>query len=289
MYMRFSKLIWLNLDYTGVTDAGLEHLKALKGLTHLILSHTKVTAAGLAALEKLLPNCTIECSTVDSVRRASQWVLLLGGRMTIRVADDERDVAASKDLPANGFQVVGIDLRNNTQVTDAGLSKLKTLTNLISLRLDGQIRHAVLFANLKNGDDVFVFERRRRLGFAQEALAGAAFGDSLGVQHLEGDVAELVLGDPPQPAAKTVRGSFMVKAVEAAGDGPKDFLHHICRIGVLKPRSAGPAINERPIELAQPFPGRRLPRPQALEQTGRGRTGCVGRAVIGPVHGGPKK
>jgi len=43
-----------------VTDAGLTHLKELKGLRWLGLWHTQVTAAGIAELKKSLPNVRVE-------------------------------------------------------------------------------------------------------------------------------------------------------------------------------------------------------------------------------------
>ena len=42
-----------------LTDASLEHLKALKSLKRLELQNTKVTAAGVAELHKALPQCQI--------------------------------------------------------------------------------------------------------------------------------------------------------------------------------------------------------------------------------------
>jgi Leucine-rich repeat (LRR) protein len=44
----------------NITDAGLVHLKALNNLTHLHLEGTKITAAGMAELQKALPNCEID-------------------------------------------------------------------------------------------------------------------------------------------------------------------------------------------------------------------------------------
>ena len=42
-----------------VTDAGLVHLKGLTNLEDLDLGETKVTDAGLAAMQQTLPNCKI--------------------------------------------------------------------------------------------------------------------------------------------------------------------------------------------------------------------------------------
>ena len=55
-----TKLEWLALDSTKVTDAGLEHLKVLTKLDWLQFRNTKVTAAGIKQLQQALPNCKID-------------------------------------------------------------------------------------------------------------------------------------------------------------------------------------------------------------------------------------
>lgn len=50
----------LQLFLTPITDAGLKHLHGLKNLEQLNLRDTKVTSAGVAALQKALPNCKID-------------------------------------------------------------------------------------------------------------------------------------------------------------------------------------------------------------------------------------
>ena len=52
-------VIGVNLGHTKVTDAGLKELKDLKQLTSLNLAETKVTADGVADLQKALPGCKI--------------------------------------------------------------------------------------------------------------------------------------------------------------------------------------------------------------------------------------
>ena len=49
----------VNLGGAQVTDAGLKGLKDLKQLTSLNLEGTKVTADGVADLQKALPGCKI--------------------------------------------------------------------------------------------------------------------------------------------------------------------------------------------------------------------------------------
>jgi len=58
---QMARLSSLNLGgEAAVTDAGLQHLKQAKNLRGLVVSGTKVTAAGVAELQKALPGCKIE-------------------------------------------------------------------------------------------------------------------------------------------------------------------------------------------------------------------------------------
>jgi hypothetical protein len=52
-------LTTLNLHRTEVTDACLEHLKSMRSLRYLALGGTQVTTAGMEALQRELPQCTI--------------------------------------------------------------------------------------------------------------------------------------------------------------------------------------------------------------------------------------
>ena len=53
------EVVELSLHDTKITDAGLVHLKGLTGLQSLGLSGPKITDAGVADLQKALPNCKI--------------------------------------------------------------------------------------------------------------------------------------------------------------------------------------------------------------------------------------
>lgn len=53
-------LEFLDLSMTPVTDEGLAHLHGLKSLTRIDLDNTRVTDAGVSALQKALPRLNIE-------------------------------------------------------------------------------------------------------------------------------------------------------------------------------------------------------------------------------------
>ena len=55
-----SKVTYLNLSFSEVTDEGLKEIAKLKKLEYLELIATKVTKAGVAELKKALPNCQID-------------------------------------------------------------------------------------------------------------------------------------------------------------------------------------------------------------------------------------
>jgi serine/threonine protein kinase/Leucine-rich repeat (LRR) protein len=69
-------------------------------------------------------------------RKAAEWVLSLGGKVTVRDGDGEREVSTAKELPAEP-QVVRVDLNHRDGVTDADLARLRPMSRLSWLKLDG--------------------------------------------------------------------------------------------------------------------------------------------------------
>ena len=53
------EVVEINLMRTQITDEGLVHLKALTRLQDLSFGRNKITDAGVADLQKALPNCKI--------------------------------------------------------------------------------------------------------------------------------------------------------------------------------------------------------------------------------------
>ena len=56
---KLTKLEYLNLSYTEVTDAGLVHLEGLTKLSWLWLQGTKVSEDAVKKLQQALPGCNI--------------------------------------------------------------------------------------------------------------------------------------------------------------------------------------------------------------------------------------
>jgi hypothetical protein len=57
--MPLTRLAHLKLDSAAVTDAGVEHLKKLPALKSVNLYHTLVTDTGFTALKSELPECRV--------------------------------------------------------------------------------------------------------------------------------------------------------------------------------------------------------------------------------------
>jgi Leucine-rich repeat (LRR) protein len=116
-------VVYVKLQGTKVTDAGLKDLAALKQLRNLDLNSTKVTDAGLkdlAALKQLetldLDNTKVtDAGLKDLAALKELQILTLNGT---KVTDAGlKDLAALKQLDA-------LDLRH-TKVTDIGVKDLK--------------------------------------------------------------------------------------------------------------------------------------------------------------------
>jgi serine/threonine protein kinase/Leucine-rich repeat (LRR) protein len=143
----------LVLGHTKVTDAGLTELEGLTNLTALALPNTKVTAAGVAKLQAALPKCKIIVDpaiqaeldkmatkpsppAVNPDRKAAEWVLGIGGQVTISLGNQEIAVKEIRKLPASQFSVAIVDFAGLKQITDDSLGNLTSLKKLRLVRLD---------------------------------------------------------------------------------------------------------------------------------------------------------
>jgi tRNA A-37 threonylcarbamoyl transferase component Bud32 len=132
---KLKDLVRLDLNFTEVGDAGLEHLKGLKVLGILLLSGTNVTDNGLKHLKGLpylshldLNDTQITDDGLEQLKRIPTLSILYLYKTMI----SDAGLASLKDLK----NLTDLDL-NNTNVSDEGLEQLKKLTKLRILLLSG--------------------------------------------------------------------------------------------------------------------------------------------------------
>src|SRR5262249_11385030 len=121
----------------GITDAGLKQLHGLQSLKSLRLRDTRVTADGVAALQKALTACQVEWdrdAAAGPDRGVAEWLFTIGGKISINGGPE---IASTKDLPAGPFHISWINLYSNQQVKDDDLARLKGLTRITTLLLGG--------------------------------------------------------------------------------------------------------------------------------------------------------
>ncbi|HEX7377721.1 MAG TPA: hypothetical protein VF278_11445, partial [Pirellulales bacterium] len=126
---------------SDLTDAGLEHLKHLPALTSLDVQDTKVTAAGVEALQKALPDCKVFWNPPrlpapgagDRDRAAAEWVLAQGGKVDVIQAGKHTFVQRPADLPEGEFSIYTVVLYGLTQVKDQDLDRFAGLNAIWDL------------------------------------------------------------------------------------------------------------------------------------------------------------
>jgi serine/threonine protein kinase/Leucine-rich repeat (LRR) protein len=131
-----TKLVYMEAHRTEVTDAGLKHLLDLPSLTGFVMDATRVTPQAYQAAVRELAKRRAKRES-DPDRRAAEWVLSIGGTVTIRAGDNERVIAASKNLPAGALRIVGIHLSKRNAVDDKGMECLRGLAHVQKLELHG--------------------------------------------------------------------------------------------------------------------------------------------------------
>lgn len=155
----------LHLGNSRISDEGLKHLESLAALTDLRLKGVKrITPAGVAALQKALPNCKIlwdggviepQTSQADSDRRAAEWVLSVGGKVEVSVDGKPVLVGAVGELPRGPIQADSIDFNGcrKAKVFDADLERLQGLSSVNHICFSGVTltdEGLVYLANLKS-------------------------------------------------------------------------------------------------------------------------------------------
>jgi Leucine-rich repeat (LRR) protein len=167
---RDEEVVFLGLLGTVVTDSGLKELAGLTNLRWLDVRETKVSGTGikdLAGLERLE---TIQGQISDEMLRGAREAGLLQALSVARGSRVER--------PARTEDVIGLDLRDCRQVTDAGLKELTGMNNLQSLDLSNT---GVTDAGLKQ---LSGFKNLNSLNLMGTVVTDAGLKDLAGFKNL---------------------------------------------------------------------------------------------------------
>lgn len=124
-----SSLNQLSLWSSVTNDEWLDSLKRLKQLQSIGLSGTKVTAQGVAKLQKALPNCKIK-HEFDSLPgplsvSAEENPHLFVAQELIRRGKKYRGKSTIEELPQGRFHISGFD--HHSRLTDDDLSPLRSI------------------------------------------------------------------------------------------------------------------------------------------------------------------
>jgi len=167
------RLYVLRLEDTGVTDAGLEHVKGLAGLIRLDLDGTGVTDAGLKHLKGLTNLRELRLAVTQVTGPGLEH---LKGLSSLASLDLLRTQVKGPGLEhLSGLpELRRLDLRF-TPITDTGLEHLKGLTNLEWLNLDCCKR--------VEGTGLEHFKGLSKLKYLRLGGTGVTDAD---LQHLEG-------------------------------------------------------------------------------------------------------
>ncbi len=116
----------------------------------------------------------------DPDRRAAEYVLSIGG--TVQVNNSNVDIVRPVDLPTQSFTLTKIWLRDNRQVTAAGLAACAGCTWLRHLDLVNTAVTDAGLAHFKESKNLFVLDLDRAPQIGDEGLA--SFAGSTAIGHL---------------------------------------------------------------------------------------------------------
>ncbi len=120
------------LDLSPLNSTPLESLTCRELIArrnaHILKSMTKLTKIDAR------PEPTAATSTANPDRRAAEYVLSIGGTISIKENGQERPIAAVGELPRDAFELTVVSL-SGPLVNDAGMTHFKDCKNLTSLNL----------------------------------------------------------------------------------------------------------------------------------------------------------
>ncbi len=126
-------VIFVDLESTKVTDAGLEHLEGFTKLQRLNLANTKVTDEGLQHLKELINLRRLNLAHTKVIGPGLEHLKGLAQLQLLDLSGTQITNAGLEHL--KGLTNVQMLYLKNTKVSDAGLEHLKGLTNLQMLDL----------------------------------------------------------------------------------------------------------------------------------------------------------
>ena len=161
-------------------------------------------------MPKAVATTPVPASDFAADRRAAEYVLSIGGSITVRLNEQDRLCKFTTDLPRDPFRLTQVDLKNNQQLSDAGLANFKDCMNLTLLFLgntkvsDAGLAH---FKDCKNLTQLYLsdtqvsdvgldqFKGRQNLTYLR--LAGTRVSDA-GLANFKDckDLMLLKLGSP---------------------------------------------------------------------------------------------
>ncbi|MEQ8786588.1 MAG: DUF1080 domain-containing protein [Pirellulaceae bacterium] len=166
LFKNWRQLTHLTLDRTQITDAGLAHLKDCKSLRVFVISQAPHISAGMIqALSKAAPDCEVrwdgdanasqdgantgsttppdeeQAGSTSPDRLAAEWVQSICGHPFTYIVIRQNGVArkvdneqlATGELPTEPFELTGVHLHYNRELTDDGLAYLKDCRHLTLL------------------------------------------------------------------------------------------------------------------------------------------------------------
>jgi eukaryotic-like serine/threonine-protein kinase len=130
-------LATIGVSDSDLTDAGLEDLKTLPSLKDLDVRGTKVTRAGIEALQKALPDCKIlseppapTAPTADRDLAAAEWALAQSGKVQVYQGGAWLTIERAADLPVGPFVLRSVMLTGNATLKDDDLDHFAGLNGL---------------------------------------------------------------------------------------------------------------------------------------------------------------